>query len=223
MSNVYKNKEILNFLCLRLDFDGIKRFLEQHPNLLNEALHTDTDDTLLMYACQNGWGELVECFISNYSDTLKVNIKNNLGETALHRSVVSGRIECIQLLLSHPNIDVNIPCGEFDKPVLWYCGDKKCYELLLPYYPTINEYEKKMTWVCSLLSCCQKVDVQEVKDIMKTIPLNVLHQGIICMMVLLAAERGHAEIFEYLLSFCSDIMDIQDQVMKDFCIVFVKG
>lgn len=35
--------------------------------------------------------------------------------------------------------------------LLWHCRGKECFNFLLPYYPTLNEYEKKMVDICKAL------------------------------------------------------------------------
>ena len=57
------------------------------------------------YAAKNGKTEIVELLLAKKD--IDVNIKDNDGETPLHKAVEVGVTEIVKLLLSKENIDMN--------------------------------------------------------------------------------------------------------------------
>ncbi|XP_059489715.1 uncharacterized protein LOC132204878 [Neocloeon triangulifer] len=82
----------------------LMKILLQHPGVEVDA--TDPDGmTSLHYAAACGLYDAITILLKNNAE---INLQDNFGRTALHRVLVSGNLECIKLLVSEPNVNVNI-------------------------------------------------------------------------------------------------------------------
>ncbi|XP_059473664.1 uncharacterized protein LOC132195582 [Neocloeon triangulifer] len=82
----------------------LMQILLQHPEVEVDA--TDSDGlTALHYAAQDGLYKAMEILLQNGADA---NLQDAIGYTSLHRVLQSGNLECINLLLSVPNVNVNL-------------------------------------------------------------------------------------------------------------------
>ena len=78
--------------------DKVKFLLKENADIINE-----TSAAALLIAAENGHKDTVKILLQNNAD---INIKDDLGWTALHKAASKGHKETVELLLQN-NADVN--------------------------------------------------------------------------------------------------------------------
>lgn len=106
------------------------------PIDLQEA---DTNDTILLIACQKGYMELLQKCIDRHGN---VNPHPEVGYNGLQISVMNGRMDCCQMIFS--KVDeyeefVNLPDPEGDYPV-HACAERGYLEIM----KLLNKYKADM-------------------------------------------------------------------------------
>ncbi|XP_071156052.1 serine/threonine-protein kinase TNNI3K-like [Mytilus edulis] len=125
----------LQQLCAKCDVSKVKEILTDENVLEN----TDGNFTLLHIACLSGTSRsLVELLIKKGVPPCALT-KNQFA--AIHLATYKGDIECVQYLLEHDNVDVNLPGNSGITPlhIAAMCGHSEITSLLLENGGLINK------------------------------------------------------------------------------------
>ena len=85
------NTDRINLLCRHSEGEG-----------------NDSDDNPLIWAAKENCPQLMKILLSVKPASFSINDRDDKGYTALHYACVNENIEMVKLLLSQPNIDVNV-------------------------------------------------------------------------------------------------------------------
>lgn len=98
---------------LKDDIDGLLKILEEKPHFIGMSDSQDMD--FLMCACLKGKFEIAKRLVAMGSN---LNAVENLGQTALHLSVMTGHTDVSKFLLDN---EADINAKSYDKwtPLIW--------------------------------------------------------------------------------------------------------
>lgn len=213
-----ENEKRMALLC-SLYYHAVEDF-EQTKEKINQFSHEmlyemrDALSMLVWISACRGDAKMMEFLISSHSGMLNINIQDKDGDTPLYLAVYGGKVDCIELLLSYPDIDLNFQYGDrFEKTVLWYSGTRDCYELLLPHYPTMKDHERRMALLWSMDYHNERMSLEEMKEEMTKFSNEVLYamSHDVSTLIWMAAYRGNEEMIKFLLSSCGDFININIQ------------
>ena len=124
MKDIYIMKKTLFLLLCLLTCFIVGCASEGKPlkqeNTANAA-YSVTDDrgkTLLDYAIQFHNNDIFELLIKSY---INVNIKDNLGNTAIHYAVINNKLGYLKTLLQIPNVDPKVVNNTGHSPLYLAC------------------------------------------------------------------------------------------------------
>lgn len=93
----------LHRACLRNEYYMVRDIMNHNGNV---NLKTMADSTPLMFASRYGHAQIIERLF--WDKTIKVNEQDVSGDTALIQASAWGRMDAVNLLLKHPDIDVTL-------------------------------------------------------------------------------------------------------------------
>ena len=93
----------LHRACLRNEYNMVRDIMNHNGNV---NLKTMADLTPLMFASRYGHAQIIKRLL--WDNTIKVNEQDVSGDTALIQASASGKIDAVNLLLKHPNIDITL-------------------------------------------------------------------------------------------------------------------
>lgn len=103
--NIQDNEGIsaLHRACIRNEYNMVRDIMNHNGNV---NLKTIYDSTSLMFASRYGHAQIIERLF--WDKTIKVNEQDVSGDTALIQASGWGKIDAVNILLKHPNIDVTL-------------------------------------------------------------------------------------------------------------------
>ncbi|XP_071115831.1 serine/threonine-protein phosphatase 6 regulatory ankyrin repeat subunit A-like [Haliotis cracherodii] len=188
-------RDTKSFLYLRQQLLGLQR-----GEITITPDYTDADgNSLLMMSVDRNNANMVYSLLEDDAECL---IKNKVGNSAFHLGSLRGYTDVVKLLLPHMDVWKNLPGQDLRTPVMMAAlkGHGQLYEYLA------DEEKCDLTGVDDngdtiLHLACQGGSVQIVKHLVSSKLFDINHRGQYGKTpLMIAACRGHREMFQLLLS-----------------------